>query len=266
MKVQSVPRNLLSLLIVSAPLGSAFAQQYTDNTFLDSQWTGFKLDDSTPDHDAVFSGIRGSGGNPGDCRVIAHNWQVVPQGVSVTFGHWRDSIPIEPAPFQHLLISFDVRCDSAPHVNAIGFGRTFVGAGIAAIAGSPWTSYQAQLSSNDWNEIGGGGKPDFSDTGAPIFFGFYSSNGGSGINTRITAAGRVDNFRVRALRSCPADLNSDGIVEDSDFSIFVAAYDILDCADAEMPAGCPADLTGDGTVDDADFASFIPAYDQLICP
>lgn len=273
MNARSVARNLLSVLVLSTPLGSALAQQFIDTTFLDSQWTGFKLDDSTPDSDAVFSGIRGSGGNPGDCRVIAHNWQVVPEGVSVLFGHCKKSLPVEAAFFRRLHISFDVRCDSAPNVNAIGFGpllvqsgRTFVAGGTAALAGSPWKNYQAELSANDWNEIGGGAKPDFSDSAEPIFFGFYSGNGGSGFTARLTASGRVDNFRVRALRSCPADLNNDGIVEDADFTIFVAAYDILDCAHPDMPGGCAADLNFDGSVEDQDFTVFVIAYNDLICP
>lgn len=65
---------------------------------------------------------------------------------------------------------------------------------------------------------------------------------------------------------CGADFNNDGFVDDSDFSIFVVAYDILECAAPEMPAGCPADLNGDGFVEDADFGLFVAKYDELICP
>lgn len=65
---------------------------------------------------------------------------------------------------------------------------------------------------------------------------------------------------------CPGDFNNDGPVDDSDFVIFAAAYNVLDCADAAMPAGCPADMNGDGFVDDADFVLFAAAYDEFICP
>ncbi len=65
---------------------------------------------------------------------------------------------------------------------------------------------------------------------------------------------------------CTGDLNHDGQVDDADFSIFVVAYNILDCADPSMPAGCPADLNGDAVVDDADFVFFVAAYNELICP
>ncbi len=65
---------------------------------------------------------------------------------------------------------------------------------------------------------------------------------------------------------CLCDLNFDGQVDDGDFSIFVMAYDQLDCADPAMPAGCPADFNFDGVVDDADFSTFVVMYNALLCP
>ncbi|MGH7243810.1 MAG: hypothetical protein ACREJD_10370 [Phycisphaerales bacterium] len=65
---------------------------------------------------------------------------------------------------------------------------------------------------------------------------------------------------------CPSDLNGDNQVDDSDFVLFVVAYNILDCADPTMPAGCPADLNGDHLVDDSDFVAFVAAYNELVCP
>jgi len=66
--------------------------------------------------------------------------------------------------------------------------------------------------------------------------------------------------------TCPADLNNDGFVDDSDFVIFANTYNILDCSDPTMPVGCPGDINSDGIVDDADFVLFAAAYDQLLCP
>lgn len=86
-----------------------------------------------------------------------------------------------------------------------------------------------------------------------------SSTGGSGENATM--------FAITASTAvCVGDLNKDGFVDDADFSIFAAAYNILDCADPTMPAGCPADLNGDGLVDDADFSLFAVAYDAVLCP
>ncbi len=73
-------------------------------------------------------------------------------------------------------------------------------------------------------------------------------------------------FELAKVIPCPADLNRDRLVNDDDFLIFVAAYDILDCADPSMPAGCGADLNSDAVVDDADFSIFALAYDALLCP
>jgi hypothetical protein len=68
------------------------------------------------------------------------------------------------------------------------------------------------------------------------------------------------------IRNCPADLNSDGFVDDSDFVLFANAYNLLLCSDPAMPAGCPADLTADAFVDDSDFVLFADAYNALLCP
>jgi len=62
--------------------------------------------------------------------------------------------------------------------------------------------------------------------------------------------------------TCPADLNNDSVVDDSDFVDFVIAYNYLLCD----PPGCPADFNGDWVTDDADFSIFAAAYDALLCP
>jgi len=65
--------------------------------------------------------------------------------------------------------------------------------------------------------------------------------------------------------SCPADLNSDGFVDDADFVWFAQQYDTLDCNSPFMPHACTADLTGDGFVEDSDFVLFASAYNALLC-
>lgn len=63
---------------------------------------------------------------------------------------------------------------------------------------------------------------------------------------------------------CEANLNRDAnkLVDDSDFTEFVVAYNIL----ISPPANPQADFNRDGVVDDADFAIFLVAYDSLLCP
>jgi hypothetical protein len=67
--------------------------------------------------------------------------------------------------------------------------------------------------------------------------------------------------------SCkPLDFTGDSIVNDTDFTVFASAYNLVACSDPAMPAGCPADVTRDGFVDDADFAFFVSAYNTVVCP
>jgi len=74
--------------------------------------------------------------------------------------------------------------------------------------------------------------------------------------------------RLRPVPSgpCPADLVSDGMVEDEDFIRFAQQYDAFDCTTLAMPYQCSADLNGDNLVDDSDFVIFSRAYDARLCP
>lgn len=63
--------------------------------------------------------------------------------------------------------------------------------------------------------------------------------------------------------ACPGDLNTDDLVDDSDFVEFAGYYNDL------LTPGGPytgADFNGDGFTDDADFVVFASMYDQLLCP
>ncbi|MBX3379541.1 MAG: hypothetical protein KF805_05575 [Phycisphaeraceae bacterium] len=98
-------------------------------------------------------------------------------------------------------------------------------------------------------------------TGASIYE--YTNSAATTGNTWGPIAMRLA-FTQRAY--CPCDLNNDGFVDDADFVIFLAAYNILDCKDASMPFGCPADFNYDGVVEDSDFVIFLAAYNALVCP
>ncbi|MBL8888074.1 MAG: hypothetical protein JNK16_15565, partial [Phycisphaerales bacterium] len=70
------------------------------------------------------------------------------------------------------------------------------------------------------------------------------------------------------LRSfaCATDMNSDLLVDDTDFTIFIQQYNLLACSDPAMPFNCVADFNQDGMVDDTDFVIFVGEYNQLVCP
>lgn len=67
-----------------------------------------------------------------------------------------------------------------------------------------------------------------------------------------------------ALPPCPGDLNFDRVVNDEDFVIFLAAYNVLLCP--TPPLLCDADLNLDGVVNDEDFVIFLAGYNVLLCP
>lgn len=71
---------------------------------------------------------------------------------------------------------------------------------------------------------------------------------------------RVVSFRLTGQvdSNCPADLNDDRAVDDSDFVRFAESYNLL-----LDPVG---DLNQDGVADDADFVIFAAAYNELVCP
>lgn len=68
------------------------------------------------------------------------------------------------------------------------------------------------------------------------------------------------------LTNCPADFNSDGVVDNADFSLFAASYNVFECLDPQMATGCPCNLNSDLWVDSADFLVFVAAYFDLLCP
>ncbi len=57
---------------------------------------------------------------------------------------------------------------------------------------------------------------------------------------------------------CAGDFTHDGQVDDSDFSVFAAAYDAL--------VDSAGDLDGDTLTTDADFSLFVLGYEALVCP
>ena len=82
--------------------------------------------------------------------------------------------------------------------------------------------------------------------------------------TNTNADLAADITATLAVLTCPADLNDDGFVDDTDFVLFAQAYDLFAC-DAQT-AYCAGDLEGDGFVDDTDFVFFAQAYDLFACP
>lgn len=107
------------------------------------------------------------------------------------------------------------------------------------------------------DNVQSGGMGEFSDASIAAFR-LY--------NGALTSVDAEQLYAEFSAPACPCDLNVDAIVDDADFVIFAAAYNILDCADPTMDPGCPADFNLDGVVDDQDFVIFAAAYNEVLCP
>lgn len=195
-----------------APMASADLH-ISDATFADADWATFKVQDTTIPGDAISVGAHAAtGGFTGPYRTGTHNWEVNSGGVSISFAHLHTAAVWSPAgagAISSVTVSFDAICTSAPVVNAVALGLVAVQngeyyAGItspsAAIVGHNWTRFTGTFAQADFVRMGGGpNNLDFSAVGAPIQFGYYSANGGSGFNARNSAAFGVDNFDLTVV-------------------------------------------------------------------
>ena len=198
---------LMGLLCLAVP---AQAVMFFDGTFDNAQWTTTKFIDTTPTLDATGASEQvGSGGNPGSARQTTHHWRITSSGVSIAFAHMNSAFSFDPGAglIQTLTVQYDFRLPSSVNwVNTVGTGPmlsqggalySFAGGRAPGTDPSAWLTYQFDGSSASiWNKIDGGGHPDFNSGGAPIFFGYYTSNGGSGANIKLTAVSQTDNFQV----------------------------------------------------------------------
>jgi len=180
--------------------------------------------------------------NPGNSDAISTdrqygNWGIATYGNPNTDGKNVNGTVTYAVPF-----TFGTSFKLGVYVNCRAGQRSSGGFGTAC-------SSHATLSQFTW-----GGITNIYFNGAPISGSMITS--GTGINW----------IQPVQPNTCPADINNDGFVDDADFVFFVAAYNILDCADPSMPSGCPADINNDGVVDDADFTIFVAGYNDLVCP
>jgi hypothetical protein len=66
--------------------------------------------------------------------------------------------------------------------------------------------------------------------------------------------------------TCQGDFDLNLRVDDTDFVVFAAAYDIGSCGDPVITTTCPSDLNSDSVVDDRDFELFLASYQEVLCP
>lgn len=99
------------------------------------------------------------------------------------------------------------------------------------------------------------------------------------LSYKLLVRSDAGNYRVTFWNSCGeatsvpvevkvkahiTDINADGQVDDADFILFSAQYDLMLCTDPLMPDSCSADFNQDGSVDDTDFMLFVPPYNAMM--
>ncbi len=103
-------------------------------------------------------------------------------------------------------------------------------------------------------QVGSG--PDFSATGAPMYFGFWAGNGTGPGGIGYSTSHLVDNFRVEINRdpTCPADLDLDGDISGTDLGLLLGNWG---------NAGT-GDLNGDNQVDGTDLGLLLGAWGPCV--
>ena len=200
-------KKLIIILCAAFTLAHAHAQGTTfyDGTFSDSDWTGTKIYDTTAGQSATFSASQtASGGNPGAFRETIQDYGT--GGIRV--GDLDSNFIFNPAT-QGAIASIDFSYDSDAFATgisgAIGYGLVVFQNGSFyasdaedVVTANQWNTFShTGLSATDFTLVGGSSNPDFTDTGSPIEFGYYTSNG-TGFGTGHTDSG-IDNFSVTAV-------------------------------------------------------------------
>ncbi len=258
----------------------------TDNLMHDSDWSVTKFADTTPSGTATGSSsqlLTGGNASP-ECRQTRHIWQIVPSGVTIGFFHARAGAVWDPGVLggiDFVFTSINYRCISAPLVSAVGVGMMLEQGGSyyycsptvsTAFVNAPWSgSPHVPTLAPDWIKAEGLGpmNPDFSAGGAPIQFGFYTSNGGSGttlLNTAVLYTDQYELFIDGELQCNDIDFNNDESVFDpQDIDAFLSVYGEGDCV--PNTATCDGiDFNNDTSIfDPCDIDSFLTVFGEGPC-
>lgn len=200
-------------LAAAAPAGAQTVIQ--DGTFQDDNWSVTKVSDTSaiPSLSSVIGAQQEPGGNPGSYRLVVHNWHG-PGGVG--FAHLfspQEYRPVDQGALTSVRYDFDMIILNAGSSATVLYaplltqgGKYFVKLpGATPTTTGAWLSQSfAGLAASDFSEVGGASTPDFSATGAPIRFGFYTGNGTAFSEQSITTSG-IDNWKVTLTEADPRE-------------------------------------------------------------
>lgn len=185
---------------------------YSDGTFTPSNW-GLETFTANGAGGSVTTAQLASGGNPGQARSVTNTTGTGP-GQTI-YGLHRfgttNSTRYEPIT-QGAIASVDFSIDFAflsgiggqGHGLALGAKQgAVVFAAAATVTGSStaWNTYSITgLTAADFTAVSGSGSINFSDAGAPIRFGFITSNSNGSGGTSYFNEIAYDNFFVRVVQ------------------------------------------------------------------
>lgn len=259
-------------LILAASASGTVVVLIADQEMMSSHWEIVEINNV----EGGFTGAANQelfGGNPGAYRRVSHSSQVSPAAGWLVHAHIQTWNPAMNGEITSFDMGIDVNCLDGGTSGAVLFGLimvqngyTFYGPTFTPLTNSGWrTDLQlVGLTNDDFLNVNSE-PPDFSSSGAPLRFGFYTSNGtNSGVP--INAISGADNFNVvlTIKTSCDADLspapNGDGTVGVPDLLAIINTWGTCQ----PRPAACPADLNNDQTVGVPDLLAAINQWGA--CP
>lgn len=195
---------------------------FSDQTFLDANWSATKIFDSTPGTNGTFSAFQvGAGGNPGAFRETDHALTGIGGFVIDQFRSGATFSPVASGAIVSIDFALDVRfLGGSTGTSQVGYefilaqgGSHYFSSGTLAVAlgpgnGAPGASWQSftfpGLTQSNFTKIFGPGptNPDFSATGGDIQFGYLTTNS-EAFGNPITTRSGIDNWSVtvRSIQS-----------------------------------------------------------------
>jgi len=199
-----VAATLAAIGWLAAP-SQAATVTFTDDIFLDSNWSATKIVDTTAGATATFiAGQSVTGGNPGSYRQVQHTYDA---GI-IAVGHLNLSAIYDPSvtgAIASIAYSYDLIHLNPPPSQAVAYSvliyqnGTYYRRSFDNIFPETWTSFgSGGLTAANFVVAAGNGpaNPDFSATGAPITFGYTSFNNNSGGAPGLVRLSGIDNWQV----------------------------------------------------------------------
>ena len=184
-----------------------------DDVFLNANWTGSIVLDTQPTTtDPTFSAAQAASGGVADSpyRRTEHaygpnNNSTASAGLVVAhLGLPLHHDPGSEGAITSLDLSFSARAFEVGASGAIGYGAllfqdgSYYSAGFVNVIANSWSPFLfSSLTASSFNLVSGVGpvNPDFSVAGAPITFGYFTSNGTSGRARTSTISG-IDDYQL----------------------------------------------------------------------